>query len=137
MRRAIVVSVAVASVGAGLLGLAEATQTRPDRVRPGTATELVLGVRGKRVDASVAASSLVAACRPTAGRSTLSEPAAAGGGRFLVVARPALGHHASRRLLGCLADATIDRVSAHVVARRDRVDESAGDEAPTSAQRIR
>lgn len=122
MRRAVAVVAAAGWIGTGLFWLASATQNRPDYVRSGTASKLVLSVRSKRIEPAVAAAGLVASCRPTIGRSALSGPTALGGDRYEIVVRPALGIHATRRFLGCLEDATLDRVSARVVARRDRND---------------
>ena len=40
-------------------------------------------------------------------------------GRFRLLTEPAIGEHSWRRLQGCLEDATIDRVKARVVSKRD------------------
>lgn len=119
MRRAVAAVVAVGSVAAGLVWLADATQNRPDPATAGT-TELVVAVRTKRMEPSVAAASLLAACRPTIWRSVISSPTPVGDDRFAFAVRPALGPHATRRFVGCLGDGTLDRVWAEVVTRRDR-----------------
>ena len=121
MRRLLAV-VAVAGVAAGgTVGLREATQNRPDPVREGTATELTLQVRTKGgYPTLLGAQGLWGVCQQTVSESRLRRPLLdSGGGRFTVVVEPSLGDHATRRLRGCLEDATVPRVSARVAAQRD------------------
>lgn len=108
-------------VVAGLVGLRELTQNRPDPVRAGTATELTLSVRTRGgYPALLGAQGLWGVCQQTVSQARLRQaPTPAGAGLFTVVVEPALGHHAARRLRGCLEDATVPRVAADLVAQRD------------------
>ncbi len=123
MKRLAVAVVAVAVVTAGLVGLAELTQNRPDKVRRQTATELTLEVRTKgRYPAVLAAQGLWGMCQQTVQSTRLRGPVTdLGNGRLTLVVEPALGRHATRRLTGCLEDATVPRVTADLVGRRDLV----------------
>jgi hypothetical protein len=116
-----VVALVVVTIG-GLDVLADATQSRPDPVRAGEVTELVLAVDEDRFGPgeAAAAGALWAVCaaqtksRPT----TPDGPEALGDGRYRVVLEPAVGEHDRRKLVGCLEDLTIDRVRGNVVAFR-------------------
>lgn len=123
MRRALAPVVAAVLGVVGVQALADATQNRPDRGQEAEETQLTLDVRTKdRYAPEVAAESLWAACRHTVRATRLVAPMRAlDEGRFILTLRPALGPHASRRLFGCLQDATIDDVSGRVVARHDRL----------------
>ena len=115
----VLVALVVAGLGVALLfGLADATQNRHDTdLHDGTST-LVLSVSTKRgFDPELATHSLWAACQTTvlANRLVALTPQTDGAGMALAV-EPALGEHAERRLIGCLEDATVDLVSAHVVS---------------------
>ena len=115
------VGVLVVAVAAGALyGLREATQNRPDEVRPGTATELTLDVRTRGgYPADLGAQGLWGMCQQTVGDNRLRAPITEmAPGRFTLVVEPALGTHAGRRLRGCLEDATVPRVSGDLVATR-------------------
>ena len=115
----------VALVAAGFFGidaLADRTQNRPDRPRPGSSTEIVLSVegRGQQESPVYAAESLWGACRGTVTQSLAGPgPVEVAPGRVRLVTEPALGPHAWRRLRGCLEDATVDLVRARVVSKRD------------------
>lgn len=113
----------VAGVAVALFGLAEVTQNRPDRIRPGTATELTVSVRTRGgYPAELGAQGLWGMCQQTVSEARLRGPVVdAGNGRFTLVVEPALGRHSTRRLEGCLEDATVPRVTADVVGRRDLV----------------
>ena len=121
MRRLVLGAAAVALAAVGLFGLREATQNRPDEVRPGSATELTLQVRTRGgYPAVLGAQGLWGMCQQTVSSNRLRAPVTeVGPGRFTVVVEPALGTHAGRRLRGCLEDATVPRVSADLVATRD------------------
>ncbi|MGH9179570.1 MAG: hypothetical protein ACRD0N_13575 [Acidimicrobiales bacterium] len=123
MRRALAGLMVAAVAGAGLVGLREATQNRADPAREGTATELTLEVRTRGdYPALLAAQGLWGVCQQTVSDNRLRHPLAeAGAGRFTVAVEPALGRHATRRLRGCLEDATVPRVSGRVAGQRDLV----------------
>jgi hypothetical protein len=106
---------------AGIQALADATQNRPDPPPSAAFTEVVLDVRTRDgYSPAVAAEGLWAACRQTVRSARLAVPVrAAGERRFVLALEPALGPNARRRLLGCLQDATIDDVTARLVADRD------------------
>ncbi len=122
MRRALLAALAVAAVVMSVDFLADLTQDRPDRVLPGSRSEVVLEVdsRDRTGSALLSAQGLWGACQGTVYQ-RLAEPGIAevGDGRFRLQTEPALGEHAWRRLQGCLEDATLDRVKAHVVSKRD------------------
>jgi len=115
----VVVALLVAGLAVALVfELAEVTQNRHDTDRHDGVSTIVVSVSTKRgFDTELAAHSLWAACQPTvlANRLVSLTPQAEGGHLALAVA-PALGEHAERRLVGCLEDATVDLVSAHVVS---------------------
>lgn len=111
---------AVLAVGllvAGIYGLAEVTQNRPDPSYAGQVSELVLRVRTKDgYRPEVAAEGLWAQCRHTVRSRTLASPITqVAAGRFQLVVRPAIGAHGTRRLVGCLEDATTPGVWGEVV----------------------
>ena len=122
MKRAVVVLVAVTALVGGLDVLADLTQDRPDRIPAGSRSEIVLDVRHRSTGRAEArtAQGLWGACQGTVWQQ-LTEPGVVelGNGRFLLTTSPAVGEHAWRRLQGCLEDATVDRVRAAVVSKRD------------------
>ena len=122
MKRAVIAVVAVAAMVMGIDFLADLTQDRPDRVVPGSRSEVVLEVRSRDRTGSdlMSAQGLWGACQGTVYQ-RLAEPGVTevGDGRFRLQTEPALGEHAWRRLQGCLEDATLDRVKGHVVSKRD------------------
>jgi len=115
----VVLGVVVAGMAAALvIGLMQVTQNRHDTDRHDGTSTLVLSVSTKRgFDPELAAHSLWAACQTTVLSNRLVSMAAAAEG-FTLAVEPALGEHAERRLVGCLEDATVDLVSAHVVSVR-------------------
>lgn len=121
-QRVLVAALAVAGIAMGIDGLADLTQDRPDAPRPGSRSEIVLEVasRDRTGSAHMSAQGLWGACQGTV-RQRLVEPGVVdlGDGRFRMTTEPALGEHAWRRLQGCLEDATLDRVKATVVSKRD------------------
>jgi hypothetical protein len=122
MKRALVIAVAVAALVIGVDVLADLTQDRPDRVLPGSRSEIVLDVqsRDRGGSALLSAQGLWGACQGTV-RHRLAEPGVieVADGRFRLITEPALGEHSWRRLQGCLEDTTLDKVKAHVVSKRD------------------
>ena len=130
--RILLVSVALLAAAFIVVALvdvvADVTQSRPDPVRPGLATEIELTIGYHSYDrrsALGAASALVEACRTTVPeRTRFGSPQPLDGRRVLVVARPALGAHEVRRFRGCVGDSTLDRVHATIDAVR-MVDDSA------------
>lgn len=122
MRRSLLLLGAVLALVVGIDALADLTQDRPDRVLPGTRSEIVLDLksRDRGGSALLSAQGLWGACQGTV-RHRLAEPGVTEitDGRFRLVTEPALGEHAWRRLQGCLEDTTLDKVKAHVVTKRD------------------
>ena len=122
MKRALVLLGAALAVAIGVDGLADLTQDRPDKVLPGSRSEIVLDLksRDRGGSALLSAQGLWGACQGTV-RHRLAEPGVieVTDGRFRLVTEPALGEHSWRRLQGCLEDTTLDKVKAHVVSKRD------------------
>ncbi len=122
MKRALVILVVAVAVSVGVDALADLTQDRPDRVLPGTRSEILLQVasRDRGGSALLSAQGLWGACQGTV-RHRLAEPGLVevSDGRFRLVTEPALGEHSWRRLQGCLEDTTLDKVKGHVVSKRD------------------
>jgi hypothetical protein len=95
--------------------LAELTQNRPDKVPDGSSTVVEYTVTTRGYDGHLAAIGLWAMCQQTVDHARSDgEPESLGAGRYAVVISPGLGEHARRRLVGCIQDASIDRVSAKV-----------------------
>ena len=122
MKRAAAVLVLAAAVTLGIDALGDLTQDRPDRVAPGSRTEIVLEVDNRDTHGSPTegAEALWAVCQGTV-RNRLEPPGVVplGGDQFRLVTQPALGEHSWRRLQGCFEDLSIDQVVARVVSRRD------------------
>ena len=122
MKRAVLVAVALAAIVGGIDVLADMTQDRPDRVVPGSRSEIVLTLesRDRRGSDLLAAQGLWGACHGNVWQ-RLAEPGVeqVGDGRFRLVTEPAVGEHSWRRLQGCLEDTTLDRIKARVVSKRD------------------
>ena len=113
------VLVVVALLAVGYQSLADATQTRPDVVRPGTESTVLVDVVNKRtrVGTMPTAANLFGACTPQLGPPfTVVGLTLVDGGRVRVTISPAVGKNAERRLRGCLEDATSDTVRADVVS---------------------
>jgi hypothetical protein len=122
VKRALVLLLATAALAVGIDALADLTQDRPDRVVPGSRSEVVLDVdsRDRGGSALLSARGLWGACQGTV-RHRLVDPGVVqvADGRFRLQTEPALGEHSWRRLQGCLEDTTLDRVKARVVSKRD------------------
>jgi hypothetical protein len=105
--------------GLGVLGLAELTQNRPDPIEAGTSTEVVYDVatRDYQSGDDAAAHALWAVCSATVD-GEVTDPVVridpAGGDSYAVTISPAIGENGRKRLMGCLEDATLDRVMGHV-----------------------
>ncbi len=122
MKRLVLVALAVVTIAAGVDSLADLTQDRPDRVLPGTRSEIVLDIDSRERGGSAlrSAQGLWGACQGTVRNRTVEPgPVEVSEGRFRVFTAPAIGEHSWRRLQGCLEDTTLDRVKAHVVLKRD------------------
>jgi hypothetical protein len=122
MKRAVLVAVAVAAIVGGIDVLADLTQDRPDKVLPGSRSEILLSLetRDRRGTDLLAAEGLWGACHGNVWQQ-LVEPGVeqVGDGRFRLTTEPAVGEHSWRRLQGCLEDTTLDRVKARVISKRD------------------
>ena len=111
---------AVAVMGAlGIVGLAELTQNRPDPVAAGSATVVAFEVdtRDYQRGDGAAAQALWAVCSATVGGDVSGVPAPTEGAvddGYTVTISPAIGENGRKRLVGCLEDATLDRVMGHV-----------------------
>ncbi len=116
MKRFAAVVVAVAVTVAGLWGLAELTQNRPDPIEEGSSTELVVSVRTREGAGLVRhAERLWAVCSGTArGIHQVGDIVEEGDGLFQLTLSPALGEHTRRRLVGCLEDFTLDGLKGSV-----------------------
>lgn len=118
---------AAAVAAAGLLAVvsldavADATQNRPDRLRPGTTTSVVLSVATRTPRPALeAAGTLWRSCAAQLGRRhRMLGMTDLGGGEVAVTVRPAIGEHAERRVRGCLGDVGIDDLRGHVRAVTD------------------
>ena len=122
-RRAVLVVGALAVVGWSAVDvLADLTQTRPEQLRSGSQSEIVLQVSSRAGPAheDAAARLLWDSCRhQLRGRRDVGNgPVRTSGGHYRLVVSPALGKHSGRRLTGCLQDARVDFVLARVAALR-------------------
>ncbi|HEX7277673.1 MAG TPA: hypothetical protein VF244_09900 [Acidimicrobiales bacterium] len=122
MKRVALILFGMAALAVFVDVLGDLTQDRPDTVVRGAHSEIVLELRTKDYLGSPlsAAQGLWGACSGTV-RQQLVAPGVVdlGAGRYLLVTDTAVGEHSWRRLQGCLEDATIDRVTAEVVTKRD------------------
>jgi hypothetical protein len=112
--KALGVVVLAVATGAGIVGLAELTQNRPDPVDAGSSTVVAFDVatRGYRGGEDAAAQALWAVCAATVPGEVTAPSAAAGD--YEVTITPAIGENGRKRLVGCLEDGTLDRVMGHV-----------------------
>lgn len=107
----------------GLFGLADATQNRPDERVAGTETIIAFTVSGSDYPRGedAAAIALWTICSSTIGGDVSPVPAQQAGGEWEVSVTPAIGEHGEARLVGCLEDLTVDRVTGDVVSLRSSV----------------
>ncbi len=118
MRRRLTAVTVVLAVAVGVVGLAGATQSRPDRVS-GEGNEILLSVRTRTgLDPDGAAPALWAACQHTVRHTRLVVLSPVGPAQYRLEVAPAVGELGRRRLVGCLEDATLDRVVADVLSVR-------------------
>lgn len=101
----------------GVDQLSDLTQDRPDPVLPDQESSVVISAtaRGPARTPFEATHALWGACTTQlgAGFEALSMTDV-GGGSVEVVVRPQIGRYAERRLRGCIADGSADRLGAHV-----------------------
>lgn len=123
MKRVLIAVALIALVSIAVDQIGDLTQSRPDPVRKGEVTELVVGVNEDRfgLGRDGAADALWAVCaahtssRPISGEGL--EPIGEGD-LYRVVLAPAIGRHARLKLVGCLEDLTVDRVLGDVESVR-------------------
>jgi hypothetical protein len=96
--------------------LADATQNRRDPAGdPDSTSDVIFEVGTRRYPGSVdAGTTLWVACQGTIHHETLGVEEI-DEDTYRATVRPSLGEHAQRRLIGCLEDATVDRLNGHVV----------------------
>ncbi|MDP9388295.1 MAG: hypothetical protein M3Q48_10405 [Actinomycetota bacterium] len=114
---AVAALVGVAVTAVGIDAMADATQDRPDVVRPGTASSVIVAISARPARSTLTAvDALWGACTTQLGRGhTVLSMTDLGGGNVNVVVGPAIGTYAERRLRGCIGDATTDKVQASVL----------------------
>ena len=112
-----IVAVVAASVWLAIDLLADATQTRPDRILLGTKSVVTIEVAGNgSVQGLDAAAALWTTCQGTVPADiTKAGFSQVGANRFSFAVAPALGVQGERRLRGCLSDTTIDNIRASVL----------------------
>jgi hypothetical protein len=108
--------VAVLATVFGVDALGDLTQNRPDPVDADTVATVVfdVDVQGFSGGEAAAAHSLWAVCQATVGGKK-SEVTETDDG-YAVTVRPAFGENGRKRLTGCIEDATVDKVSGHLVS---------------------
>lgn len=117
MKRTAIV-LALGTIGAlGVGALADATQSRPDaRAAADSTTEITFAVEARRYPSGAdAGQALWTACQGTFSARTLALTETTDG-HYRAVVAPSLGQLAQRRLIGCLEDATVDRLRGDAVA---------------------
>jgi hypothetical protein len=115
IKRIVVLLLTVVAFYAGIAALENLTKNRPDAITGGSTTmELEISLRHEGVGSTgLAAESLWATCIWTVA-STLTDITVSSRTATLTV-EPALGKYSTRRLNGCLQDATIDGLQARVL----------------------
>lgn len=116
--RALAVVLASGLVAAGIDVLADATQARPDADLSGYVTVIELEVADRAGGRSprLAAEALWVSCRPRLPVGTSAvELVTVEEGVVRLTLEPALGDTGERRFRGCLEDATIDLIDAHLL----------------------
>lgn len=119
MKRFVLGALVVVATVAGVVGLASATQNRPDAVVPGSETivEFRVSTRDYQRGEDSAAVALWAVCSATVDGAVSPVPVRVGDD-WQVTISPAIGEHGENRLVGCLEDLTLDRVVGEVVDLR-------------------
>jgi hypothetical protein len=115
--RLIAVVVVALSLGAAIDMVADATQSRPSPRLLGASTVVELAIDERRPRPAInAAEALAVACHGTLDAdSEFTDIVTVRGDRVELEVTPALSELRRRRLFGCLQDATLDLVQAHVV----------------------
>jgi hypothetical protein len=120
--RIVTVALIVAIGALGIIGLLQLTKNQPDPIVTGSRSEVVLRVSTKPpLTERQGAASLWAVCLLRAHQHRLVGQHEDRDGDMVYVIRPALGEHARRRIVGCLEDATIERVLGKVTNVRTRL----------------
>jgi hypothetical protein len=117
--RLVLILLGALGLAVGVGELADLTQTRPEAIDPGSRAEVTISVEthGYLGPSEDAARALWAVCMPQLGSATRAVSLAqVSGGELSVTVSPAPGRHSTKRLRGCLDDATIDRVRGDLVA---------------------
>jgi hypothetical protein len=118
----IAVALTAAAMTAAGFWIAEHTQDRPDAPSDALVTTLVIEADGAgRVgDLDAKVTERWELCRETSRlRVTSSGMVPLDGDRFAIVVQPGLGENATKRLLGCLQDTTVDYAQISVVSVTD------------------
>jgi hypothetical protein len=116
-RRLVALAVLGLLVAAAVDMVADATQSRPSARVPDTSTVVELAVEQRRPAPAIeAGEALAVACQGTLhADSEFTEIVPAEADHVRLTVTPALSELRRRRLFGCLQDATLDLVQAHVV----------------------
>ena len=117
MRRVAFVVVLAAVLAGTVVALAEATQSRPDVRPPGSTTVVAFSVDVQRYPRgeAAAAATLWSVCAGSVEGDVSAAPVRDGRG-WRATVTPAVGEHGRRKLVGCLEDATVDRVVGRVLS---------------------
>ncbi len=117
MRRTAILVVLGALGALGVGRLADATQSRPEAGRAADSTTAISFVvqDGRYPSGADTGLALWTACQGTFSARTIAFTRTTDG-RYQAVVQPSLGQLAQRRLVGCLEDATVDRLRADVTA---------------------
>jgi hypothetical protein len=124
VKRILANAAGLAAVAVAVVAIAELTQSRPDIVERGTVTEVRFDVATRRArqredDAAAALWEVCAHTTVGTKRASDARPVEEG---YVGELRPAIGEHGRRRLVGCLEDATVDRVLGRVLSIRGRTE---------------
>lgn len=109
-------ALAVVAATVGIDRLSDLTQDRPDVVHVDKASSVVISTASRPVRSSLEATqALWGACTTQLGRGyEVQAMNDLGGGLVEVVVRPDIGKYAERRLRGCIADGSADRIGGRV-----------------------
>jgi len=111
VKRVLLAIVGAGALAVGVGAMSDATQSRPDEVRKGSNTtiEFTVSVREYRRGEAAGAQALWTVCSATV-RGDVSPSPIVHGNAWIGSVSPSLGVHGQKRLVGCLEDATLDRV---------------------------
>jgi hypothetical protein len=122
-RRSLLPHLAAAAVAilvgtVGIDQLADLTQDRPDPVRTDSTSSVLISISSRPARAPLeAAQALWGSCTTQLGSGYRVEALTdLGGGAVEYVVRPEIGRYAERRLRGCIADGSADRIGGRVVS---------------------